>query len=407
MNLILRRKMQTFADIPTVPEATRYQHYSHRIRYLNHDDDVRYRGKPDSKLSKDVFVHLFHLLPPTPQTGILPKLEFLTWRTTFIHYESCFLPFVGPNLKNLHVVIRATQVRRIQQVLRALNRLRPKMLKAIRLNLGYDNFRMESRDALDVDLAACLASLPGLQSVVLDDTFLRPPTLDGLRQNANIYRIVANVSPELEWTPFPEPVQQIAKAFPKLVDLSLHCMDLNFHFTSVAALLDLHSLLHLRLVGIEPMGLTSADIQLMGAAWPKLRTLAILCEIRIMGEGVPITQLRTFAEAFANAPLKQLATQFTFDEEMDTSVGQVVKLRDLEVLGVGNSTVPQEKIQMVAELVASICVPGVCLSSIPEDRRLSWDELYNSPPQYGWEKVSTLVQMAHRVHLAHYSSRIR
>ncbi|KAG9036377.1 hypothetical protein FS837_001695 [Tulasnella sp. UAMH 9824] len=244
------------------------------------------------------------------------------------------------------------------------------------------------------------ASLPNRMAEVFQSTdhvgrlrevFLDCPAYNSPQEIKNIFAALGSSAKLLDGLQLVCcPIPQLAELEPPMDSLSINTIRPLFSCTRLG-------LFHLLAPHMVP--LKDEDVVEMGKCWPEMGSL-ILCPAPLVNRdrGVDFGILQTFAASFPN--LGQLQLYFGKDiPEFGGNLHPANQFEDLDILGVGFSTVPRRKAQDIGFLLASLCSSPPLIEwgppryhrgdDIPEEQR--------AESEAGWEDVKLAMDLAFRI----------
>ncbi|KAG8909988.1 hypothetical protein FRC01_006612 [Tulasnella sp. 417] len=428
----------------------RFRGYALRVQCVNIDNAL----EVDLPHESAALVQMFHRTAP-----LLPNIETISWR--FIQTKNCtsILPFIGPQLEHVTLVMeRGINENEQRLLMRSLGNFVPN-LRSLRLT------SLTPTSDWTGFLAQSIYSWPKLVHLELPPFFLTPavvaataslPLLTKLNSSGwrSSYETYSTGGMNFKFTPgsFPKldslsfaalpnkmlqvlrstdhvrqlqticldcptfsgpweierVFTQLADVAQRLVDLQLVCSPVRQYRTSssndsllIQTIRPLFSCTRLRrfhLVAPRFEPLTDADIVEMGKSWPAMRCLTLSpAPVADHPSGTPFSTLPAFAKNLPN--LQKLRLLFdTETSEFDGNLYPTHRFKKLEVLGVGFSSVPRGKAQEIGFLLASLCqtAPAIEVGITKYHRGDDIPEPRRSELLVEWLEVGSAMDLAFR-----------
>lgn len=428
----------------------RFRGYALRVRCVNAD----YEFKADLPLDSAALVQMFCRTAP-----LLPNVQRVSWK--FVQSKNCtsILPFIGPQLEKLALVMdRGIDEDEQILLMQSLRNLVPN-LRSLRLA------SFVTAERTSTSLAALISSCPKLLHLELPAGFLtrrvvgttaRLPLLTKLNysdwrntcetyhQSGMYFEFTPGSFPQLDTLSFAalpnrmtkvlrstdhigrlqvicldcpafassnqieQVLAQLAAGAQRLVDLQLVCSpidqlknphgDPSLSTEHIVPLFSCTRLERLHLVAPHFAPLTDEDVVDMGRSWPAMRSLT-LCPAPLKDQhlGTGFNILSAFAENLPN--LRKLGLFLGPGvSEFDGNLYPTHRFRCLETLGVGFSIVPRGKAQEVGFLLASLCQNALAIEVgiTKYHRGEDIPVQQKSDLQAGWSEVNSAMNLAFR-----------
>lgn len=289
------------------------------------------------------------------------------------------------------------------------------MLSAVPTMRTLKQFHFETK--LDVEgdlkfsdaLSAVVRSQDSAEMLRLDECYVSNAVMSAVTPRPKLKDVRALVAP-LTGDEFQRLATTIVQSFPLLQRIQLLVPAAFTEPTEsipfrerFAPLLQCSGLVEFQLFRRHATVLTAADIQAMGAAWPKMEILNLNANVengQEDGRGTPFRLIEDFATNFNPATLKEFAHYFVFDEPVPEACPSNKFGDALKILGVGNSPLPDEKVNAVATYLAWISPENALLACSDNGNyrqtvfRTEWT---GSSGKQNWASARLLVTMERRM----------
>lgn len=183
----------------------------------------------------------------------------------------------------------------------------------------------------------------------------------------------------------------------------------NLDFQTIRPLLRLKQLKELQVFDRWSIQISDRDVWDMARAWKQMETLNLcanayeLAGTIVVGvQGVPITRLLAFAEAFGS--LKRLALCFSFEDDLPKADSFSTRMENLEILGAGSSILPLEKSRAVGEFLGVLFKPGTKLAFMLQGPQSAYTGAFQTESGFTgvtisepWEDALATIELVHRV----------
>ncbi|KAG9000349.1 hypothetical protein FRB93_012743 [Tulasnella sp. JGI-2019a] len=401
----------------------RFNNYARRIRHLDYCDTEKHQGLsaiPSPQLFSEIFLHR-----PTSDGALLPNLAKIEWSCKNAQSLPHLLPFLSSTVKTLHLTLDAQINETCAELLKSLTRRHVSLEHFTLCIREYDELLLNSLPAflasqLELGVARLppcsatrevvevLGRLPLLREYVTwDFVSYRAPmdsdtgmqfdweagrfehleelsfTTTSLTRASRVVEkrcspvlrtLMLTCRSTLEIGAFRSFSATVAATYPNITAIHILLFSDSaspqpepIGFEDIRPLLQCTALSTLRIGHNLPMSYTHDDVALMGAAWPRMRTLQ-LCEDPTSHEGCgqSLQTVLAFAQAFPK--LETLAICITFGSVANAQpISQSLPVAEWDVLDFGTSPTENDDIlaavNRVALFLTRILRPGVSIQS--------------------------------------------